>query len=97
MGAFTVPFSTRVTASLVDLASVATTKRSLAAALSVAHQRSATSALVMSSPTNAAMRRVALVNGLTHQASDMEWCAAVDIDQECDAHFPSVYQLRQPD
>jgi GNAT superfamily N-acetyltransferase len=69
----------------------------MAAALSVAHERGATSALVMSSPTNVAMHRVALVNGLTRKSSDMEWCAAVEIDQECDTHFPSVYQLRQPD
>lgn len=69
----------------------------MAAALSVAHERGATSAFVMSSPTNTAMHRVALVNGLKRKASDMEWCAAVEIDQECDTHFPSVYQLRQLD
>jgi GNAT superfamily N-acetyltransferase len=69
----------------------------MAAALSVAHERGATSALVLSSPTNYAMHRVALVNGLTRKSSDMEWCAAVEIDQECDTHFPSVYQLRHLD
>lgn len=65
----------------------------MAGALSAAHERGATSALVTSSRTNAAMQHVALGNGLTRKASDMEWCAAVEIDQECDTHFPSVYQI----
>ena len=66
----------------------------MAAGLSVAHERGACSALVMCSPNNAAMQRVARVNGLKRIAADMEWCAEVQIDQECDPHFPSIYQLQ---
>ena len=42
MGTFTVPFSTRVTASLVDLATVAATKRSfeVAGSFAIASDRS---------------------------------------------------------
>ena len=66
----------------------------MAAGLSVAHERGACNALVVCSYNNAAMHQVARVNGLKCKVSNMEWCAELRIDQECDAHFPSIYQLQ---
>jgi GNAT superfamily N-acetyltransferase len=64
----------------------------MAAALSVAHERGACTACVMAAPTNVAMHRLALSQGLVRTFGHEDWSAEMALDTETDSHLPSVYQ-----